>query len=409
MEIRQFLGPGLMAVGLAGGLAVAQNVVDVRNGQTQPPASTGSSPGGVVSQTSVREKLNLDRVVDGAYVSSLLQLHSHGTREIIVLEAQLLGRDRLPLEVVIEGGNHSNGHTWLIEPGMFDHVSFKIKRKTDPSNPGRVRGTEGLLEATTAALFTSKISHGEWTDRLPASGLLVLTRYPQAPQPPAGKALPREHVPYDLILQPPLPSNVDKGVLVGSLVLTIVATVLAGAIIGASKGSSLRAPINDVSFEFKNSWGTNLAVGGTILNLLTGSTVLSPEKYSSHSTMYLLLAAVFGAFVLLGATLYGLIRPSGSADNGSNVGGYLLSSAVVLWGAFGQLLLLGMLLRELELARVLAPASADLLIAMSKGLALIVIVYAVLTARRITREVPKAGAVLAAPAARAAAVNLPMI
>jgi hypothetical protein len=188
----------------------------------------------------------------------------------------------------------------------------------------------------------------------------------------------------EITLQPPTPSPVDTGVILGSLSLALLTTLIAAAIIFRSTLIYLRGRMGNMTFDFARSWGANVAIGTGLLAMLTGGAVLSQDQYSSNSTTYVVLGSLFAALVPLGAVLYGLIQPqvptNGTTEPQGFVSVYLLSSGIVLWGAFGQLLLIGMLLREFELARVLSPIPTDLLILITKGLIVVLMVYAVLNA-----------------------------
>jgi hypothetical protein len=81
---------------------------------------------------------------------------------------------------------------------------------------------------------------------------------------------------------------------------------------------------------------------------------------------------------------------------------------MILWGTFGQLLLLGLVLREMALARVLAPEPAAALILLSKLLLLVVAIYAVITARTTVKQTaapsPAPGVLPGAPLPKASMI-----
>lgn len=415
MEINKFVGASVLTAGLAAGLAAAPNLINVGANPNPPQGQMGTlndAPGSGALQAGSAGDLNLNRLIDGAYELSFLRVEPYSTAETVNLEVQLLDRDKEPFDVILEDGASPNVRTWPIPAGMYERVSFRIK----PARAAARVMCYGLDTPNTfvAPLLSCPMSYGDWTGHLPARGFLVLTRPPKAAEAGApantgatggaatdeqtgNKAPPPVYAKWSLTLNPPLPSELDTGVLLASLALTVVVTLLAAIIIIGSQSSSLRAPVNNVSFDFGSSWGTNIAVGGSILTLLTGGTMLAREEYASNSMTYLLLASLFTLFVPLGATLYGLLQPGRAAGKPGHVIGYLLASAVVLWAAFGQLLLLGMFFRELELARVLAPIAAELLIWMSKGLIVFLIIYAVLTSKTIAADVPRGVAPAAVP------------
>lgn len=401
MEIVKLLGAGILATGLAAGIAVGQNQVNLGSPGTIDPSSViyGTMPdpagGGFTDTLS-----NLDRLdKKGAYVASLLLYNSDCAEETVALTAKLRDRNGEPLEVTIEPSPSEP-----VKPGDYKMVRLAIK-KQEINKPEDL--DFGILKTVQAALLSSPMRYGAWTGYLPARGRLILApSYVKSNVTDECKAAPRR-TSRDLSLLLPLPSKVDTGVLIASLFLAVTVTFFAGLIISVSHDSSLRAGLGDMSFNFNSSWGANVAVGAAILTTLTSGAVLAPDQYSSSSKTYLVLAGLFAALVPLGATLYGLIRPSvtsNSQPRGYAIA-YLLSSAVVLWGAFGQLLLLGMLLKELTLARVIASEPADVLIWVTRGLTVILIVYAVITARATVRKGTEESSVAreAAEAAKAAA------
>jgi hypothetical protein len=130
-------------------------------------------------------------------------------------------------------------------------------------------------------------------------------------------------------------------------------------------------------FDVNSSWGANLAIGGGLVTGLMTTAILASDRYSSSSASYGVLAALFTALVPLGAALYGLTKPSSGAHRDGYVASFLLTTLIVLWGAFGQLLLIGMFFRELDLAGVLSSVSAGLLIFTTKIVILSLAIYAV--------------------------------
>ena len=402
MEIKDLVGAGVLVAGLTAGVAMTQNQVQISgSGRTdlapvQTAPASGAGTAGVAFADS--KPLALNRIVDEAFVTGLVVHNPHCAAQDFELGAHLLDRNGNPLDVTVDTGSPRTN----IEAGGYARMGIKIKRA-----PGDLAGAPAatgscmrVFNSAWAALWSSPPDYKAWTTHLPAKGMLVLTRHAPpgkaTPEPPcnASSAGPTR-TPRELVLQPPLPSTVDTGVLLAAFGLALIVTLIAAVAIFLLPDVLVLGRMGEVAFDFRNSWGANVAVGAGVLTALTSGTLLAQDQYSSNSTTYLLLASLFTALVPLGAALYGLLRPATAGLNSTPAQGYilvyLLSTAVVLWGAFGQLLLLGMILTELRLARVLAPEPAGLLQALTKGMMVVLAIYAATSAYATVIEGSKGG------------------
>jgi hypothetical protein len=457
METREIIGAGVLVAGLATSVAMSQNQIQISSsGRTIPPVTQGTVSDAGTAGTTIAgrvgfvetERLTLNRLVDGSYVAGFMLQNQNCVTEKVSLAPFLLGRNNewLPLtgSRAVDGATQSAvDMPWEMPAATFHHVTLTLNakpsgkeseaRKTS-SPPSAIRQLLGertfsvlgrIAHTVWAALLSTPMHYGHWSGLLPANGSVVLTLEAinaQAKVDSDAATSPgdatcktngfqRTSIKRPLVLQPPLPSGVDTGVLFGSAVLALLATLAAGIVIFGSTNIFLAGRMGDVDFDFRNSWGANVTIGVGVLTGLTSGTLLPQDQYSSSSSTYLLLAALFAALVPLGTAVYGLIRPPvtvKSADPAipdtiqpqGYAGVYLLSSAIVLWGAFGQLLLLGMLLREFVLARALSDEAGELLILATKGLGLILLLYAVLNAINTVKgssEKSPAGAQTARP------------
>lgn len=384
MELKSTIAAGVLLSGLAAGITMAQNRLDLRGSVVPSEIAPGQvngipSPNLPVAQAGFADagQLSLDRLADGAYASSVRLYNPLCTPKTVELTAYLLGRNGEPFDVTLSSSNAS------IPAGQSITVDFSLKPKQEPAETA---SEFGVLGTVWAALRSSSMSDEAWRDHLPAQGKLVARQSKDVREEATVTGCTASGVPSsarrDLILKQPLPSPVDTGVLLASLFLAGAATLLSALIILGSKDVYLRARMGNVTFDFNKSWGTNVAIGAGVLSVL-----ISQTQNASDSKSYLILSGLFLAFVPLGAALYNLIRPPGTGTQPQGyVGMYLLSSGVVLWGAFGQLLLLGLILKELDLARVMSSEPASTLIFMTKGLILFLVVYAVRTALAAVKE-----------------------
>lgn len=408
MAIRDVIGTGVLVAGVAAATMVAQNQLQISGtGRQLPSVQQGTvadaaadtnlpAPGSSTRATFVDAgPLALNRIDGRSYIGGILLHNPSCVTEQLSLIVLLLDRNGDPLPVrtsverIVDGllkpidPTMAGEQRWSLRPGEYDQVRLSV------SPPSSSAGLPGHWDAVRAALLSTPMDYAEWTGHLPARGTLVLTRHTPLTDPASkdpcrimGAAPSAVRRPF--VLQPPLPSSVDTGVLLGSLLLAALTSIVVAGIIATSSDMFLRGRMGDVAFDFKTSWGANVAIGAGIVTALTNGAVLSQDQYSSNSTTYLVLATLFATMVPLGAALYGLIRPPVSVDGGTERQGYvsvyLLSSGVVLWGAFGQLLLLGMILRELALARVLSQAPAGVLIVVTKGMIALLMVYAFMSA-----------------------------
>jgi hypothetical protein len=424
VKLRDAIGAGTLAIGLTAGAAVAQNQINISgSGRQFPPVPQGTvadaaGTSGALAPATMRAgftdtgPLTLNHIVDDKYVSGLLLRNAYCGDEIVSLGAQLLDRDNRPYPVAISVERNQNPvqSSWTMAPGTYDAVVLTIG---DPA--AKERTERSLWDTVLAALRSEHMDYGTWTGHLPLKGELVLSLHTAADSGnPKGPCLPPVSLAgnprRELRLQPPTPSPVDTGVILGSLALALLATGVAAMIILASKKNFLRGRMGEVTFDFTSSWGANVAIGAGLLSMLTGGTLLSQDQYSSNGTTYVVLGSLFAALVPLGAALYALIRPPVTTTTATEPQGfvnvYLLSSAIVLWGAIGQLLLIGMILREFQLARILSPVPVGLLIAISKVLIGALMFYAVRNALATVDAASERVAAGANPTARPAATMI---
>ena len=108
------------------------------------------------------------------------------------------------------------------------------------------------------------------------------------------------------------------------------------------------------SWNFSDSWGTNIAFGGALLTAILGSSALPDQTHYLSKTAYICLSVSFAALIAIAPSIYGLSRTPVDVDGSGTlvyqgfVGFFALSSGIVLWGALGQIATVGLLFGELK-------------------------------------------------------------
>jgi len=119
--------------------------------------------------------------------------------------------------------------------------------------------------------------------------------------------------------------------------------------------------MGSASWDFSQSWATNITVAGAILTTLLGFSGLPDYGKFMPKSSYLSLGILFGVLVTLAPSVYNFIRkpvdppppdpnnlvPATGPSFQGYVFGFLLASFVTLWGVLGQLATIGLLLKEL--------------------------------------------------------------
>jgi hypothetical protein len=122
-----------------------------------------------------------------------------------------------------------------------------------------------------------------------------------------------------------------------------------------------RSRMGSATWDFSQSWASNLTIGGTVLTALLGFAGLPEYGVYMSKSAYTELSLLFGALVMLAPAAYNFTRrsitvPVPDPDDPTNtsgtrlegaVYGFLLASFVTLWGVFGQLFTVALVLREL--------------------------------------------------------------
>lgn len=175
-------------------------------------------------------------------------------------------------------------------------------------------------------------------------------------------------------------------------------SLLGTALVALGATSKLRKehiPINQrmgsPTWNFGDSWGTNIAVGGALLNTLVTFSALPDQTRYLSKISYVCVSMIFGAVITVAPSLYSLIRTAVAVPvPGGNpaiqyqgyVGSFALASALTAWGAIGQVVTVAFLFAELGSARLI---SISILACLATVLALTAIFLLVYEGRTIVQ------------------------
>jgi hypothetical protein len=251
----------------------------------------------------------MHRTIDGAYVSDFLVTNPECSDQLVSFSVQLVdrNRERLKVKPVVtrierdpdpSKDDPPEGGQWRLSPGEADLFRITIAGTTKIDTP------PGWVGLAWTALRSAPMNYGYWTRHLPSTGILLLTRHSASGEAKVensvtscvkGSTLVSRAV-RPLVLEPPLPSGLDTGVVVASLILAAAVALLCAFFVSRSS-TNFWDPMPAAPFDVKNSWAANLAVGGGLIPALMTTAVLSSDRYSVSSASYGLLAALFAALV----------------------------------------------------------------------------------------------------------------
>ena len=172
-------------------------------------------------------------------------------------------------------------------------------------------------------------------------------------------------------IAPASPSSVAAALFEASLVASVAVIVISLAWLLAT-GIGLFHRMGSPTWTFGDSWGTNIAFGGALLNVLIGFSALPEQTHYMSKIAYLCLSTIFAALIALAPSIYALLRTPVSGTQPPEYQGYVLffalASGVTVWGALGQLATIGLLFAELADAKAF---SQEVLVALVSVLGLV--------------------------------------
>lgn len=171
------------------------------------------------------------------------------------------------------------------------------------------------------------------------------------------------------------------------------------------KGIHLKNRMGNTTWNFAQSWGANIAIAGALLGAVLTATIFPDHPHLINRNSYTMLQALFAAIIALAPLVYALIRYNVTAiSNGvvsTDTQGYvimfLISGALVLWGAIGQVAILGMLLLELIKSRTLPAGVGSPLLTLAALLGFFLIIYGLRSLYQTAKELSVPAAVVTGP------------
>ena len=191
-------------------------------------------------------------------------------------------------------------------------------------------------------------------------------------------------------LLPPVKSQLSPGLFWVPFGIALACLVVASLLVARF---GLFARMGNTTWDFSQSWASNLTVAGTVLTALLGWAGLAEYgKYLSKNS-YLCLSVLFAALVSLAPAVYNFTRrsitvPVPDPDDASNVSGvrmegyvfgFLLASFVTVWAVLGQLFTIAFVMAELVDLGPLPASAGAAFSGLIVVLAVLLLVYVVVT------------------------------
>jgi hypothetical protein len=186
-----------------------------------------------------------------------------------------------------------------------------------------------------------------------------------------------------IIPEPPLPGATRVGLIVAtSLGISAMVVAITCATLRKKKTPLLHR-MGSATWSFGQSWGANVTIGAGLLGTFLTITAFPDHPRLLDKSSYTLLQVLFAAIIALAPFIYGVIRRDVQAnlnglattDSQGYVIMFLLAGGLVLWGALGQVITLGVLIREFVLNDALATLTGVILESLVVLLGLILVIY----------------------------------
>ncbi|MGE5113372.1 MAG: hypothetical protein ACM3JB_21105 [Acidobacteriaceae bacterium] len=261
----------------------------------------------------------------------------------------------------------------------FDAVLQDNQKKVLNSSPKILSDAtvpQNRLRSITIEIDTEKYD-------VPLSGYLEMTASggPENRKPP--------HLYRALKIPPALPSNIATRLFGWTLYIAIAAVVTSIIVLAAKDGLGQR--LGPPSWNFSDSWGTNITVAGAVLSTLLSFSALPEQTHYLNKIAYLCLSLIFSALITIAPSIYALIRTPVNVQGSDTpqyqgyVVPFAIASGVTLWGALGQLGTVALLFGELVASKEIANTILCWLIVLLGVVAVLLVIYAV----RMITGIPK--------------------
>jgi hypothetical protein len=242
------------------------------------------------------------------------------------------------------------------------------------SDDSRVSSKPLIVDANSITLVCVEVDVADFS--APLSGYLKLTATSSSDR--------KSSIKYRAIRVPPPMPSVPATVLFWISFACPALVALAAVWALKRKGISIKQRMGSPTWSFGDSWGTNIAVGGALLNTLVSFSALPDQTHYLNKISYICLSMIFGAVITVAPSFYALVRtavtipgPGGSSaiQYQGYVGFFALASAVIAWGAIGQVVTVALLFLELWTARTISLSVLSCLAVMFGIVGLLLLVY----------------------------------
>jgi hypothetical protein len=212
-------------------------------------------------------------------------------------------------------------------------------------------------------------------DAYPLNGVVVLRPNGKGPW---NEAQPRATLAISAIGLDSAPAQ-DWTIVAGAAWYALIAVLLGGVGCLALWGRwSFFTRMGSATFSFSDSWSGALMIAGPLLTaFLTTFTAFPEHAHTMSKRSYLLLSLLLSALIALGPALFNLLKLPTRVSNADGsettqsqglVVFFFLAAAVALTGGFGQLTLLGFVVRDLTSAAFVSPPLGAALVKASDAL-----------------------------------------
>jgi hypothetical protein len=312
------------------------------------------------------------------------------------LNANIVGKDSKAAKIEFSENtaliaNNAVGSVYSIvvfvrnEESVPLHISFSATLQTQMGDPANAaitpRAWDGTIAGNTTKAIPLDIDIGK--EQAPLSGYLRLASDSTASATSAYKYRPIQIV-------APLPSPPSTSVVLWSLGVALV-VVLISIVRLPMNGVALNHLMGQPTWNFTDSWGSNITIGAGLLTTLLQFAALPEYTHFMNKTAYLSLNLLFAGLITLAPLAYNLLRtPVLTTDSAGKpitvYCGYaflfVIAGGVTVWGALGQLLTVSYLIRELAQVRVIAMGS---MLSFNIVLGLVIILFFIYGCRTIVQ------------------------
>jgi len=306
----------------------------------------------------------------------------------------------------------SDAQPIVVDRATADGYTFAVFVRNDGPNPVTVGFTAKLLGSDGDPVPVKlEVKDGRPLERYSATPVMVTISSSSSPSKPLVPPLvgyitldvtgagPGDvaHKYRAIKITPGLPSPAADYVLFLSIGAASLVVLISFARFFSHK-VPLRSEMGVPTWSFGDSWGSNIAVAGAFLTQLLGLLLPEQTRYL-NKTAYSGLSLIFGTLITVAPALYSLCRrpvavlgPPASLTYQGYVWAFVVASGFTLWGAFGQLGTIAVLLGELCQSRQISAALLMAFECVVGALVVALFLYGILTMNAVAQARKPSGA-----------------